>query len=71
MPTSSPMDATVGEAAVVVLWLSQWNRAGPRARSLWLRGAPAASKAADAASLRRASEFPPRAHPHEGWPQPP
>ena len=23
----------VGEAAVVVLWLSQWNRDGPRARS--------------------------------------
>ena len=23
----------VGEAAVVVLWLSQWNRQGPRARS--------------------------------------
>jgi hypothetical protein len=23
----------MGEAAVVVLWLSQWNRAGPRARS--------------------------------------
>ena len=33
--------------------------------------AVAAPKAADAASLRRASEFPPRAHPHEGWPKPP
>jgi hypothetical protein len=32
MPTSSPLDAPVGEEAVVVLWLSQWNRAGPRAR---------------------------------------
>jgi hypothetical protein len=33
--------------------------------------AVAAPKAADAASLRLASEFPPRAHLHEGWPKPP